>query len=145
GFVAVVLVCLSVAFGGVFFCAFALAAIALCGWVVAACRTIAGWTIGASVTVAGGVVVVGTEATGVDAVEWWRTWVLRGCSTSTAPAVTSAAAARPATALVAIAPTLADRNPVLGVPIKAAGPAAAVDPTAAARPAALGPDAPCPA
>ena len=55
--------------------------------------------------------------------------------------MTSAAAASPAAALVAIAPTLADRNPVVVVPITAPAPAAAVPPTAAACPAALAPEA----
>ncbi len=72
---------------------------------------------------------------------WWRGWVRAGWSTSTAPAVTSAAAASPAAALVAIAPTLADRKPPPVVPITAVAPAAAVDPTAAAWPAAPAPDA----
>jgi hypothetical protein len=46
--------------------------------------------------------------------------------------VTSAAAASPAAALVAIAPTLADRKPPPAELIMAVAPAAAVDPTAAA-------------
>ncbi|HUA71522.1 MAG TPA: hypothetical protein VMA96_10580, partial [Solirubrobacteraceae bacterium] len=91
---------------------------------------------------------LGTAATCVTlmlAAAWWWTCGRAGCSTSTAPAVTSAAAARPAAALVAMAPTLADRNPVVLVPITAPAPAAAVPPTAAAVPPALAPDEPAPA
>jgi hypothetical protein len=94
-------------------------------------------------TFAGG---LGTEATWtMVGAAWWWTCGRAGCSTSTAPAVTSAAAARPAAAFVAIAPTLADRNPVVLVPITAPAPAAAVPPTAAAVPPALAPEAPEPA
>jgi hypothetical protein len=55
--------------------------------------------------------------------------------------VTRAAAASPAAALVAIAPTLAEMKPVDVEPMTALAPAAAVEPTAAACPAALAPEA----
>jgi hypothetical protein len=124
----------------------ALAAFGLVGLAFCVCLTTGVWctTTWAGAGVAGVVgteVWVGTDATALGVAWWWATWGRAGWSTSTAPAVTSAAAARPAAALVAIAPTLADRKPPPVDPIIAVAPAAAVDPTAAAWPAAPAPEA----